>query len=170
MADLIPVPPNPNYPAYAKRMIVCFNKTLPAVLDNNLTFIERANKVEYLLNVLTDTMNQLNGDYKALYEYVEKLYEILQQFMDSGFDDYYKEQVIAWIDQHMTWIFETIAKQVYFGLTMQGYFVAYIPQGWSDIVFDTGADYTLDTYGRLILKWDADSPYTVDQTPEKVRS
>lgn len=63
-------------------------------------------------------------------------------------------------------------KQVYFGLTDDtysggtGYFVAYIPDSWSEIVFDTGAVYGLDTYGRLILRWDADSPYSVEQTPE----
>ena len=170
MATPVPVPPSPQYPNVLKPLLFCWQKTLPMVLDDGLSYIERVNKMNYLLNEMTKTLNLLGTDLKAWADYVEQLYEILKQFMESGFDDYYKQQVIEWIDQHLTWLFTTIARQVYFGLTLEGYFAAYIPDGWSDIVFDTGANYTLDTYGRLILRWDADSPYTVNQTAEKVRS
>ena len=170
MATPVPVPPSTQYPNVLKPLLFCWQKTLPMVLDDGLSYIERVDKMNYLLNEMTKTLNLLGADLKAWADYVEQLYEILKQFMESGFDDYYKQQVIEWIDQHLTWLFTTIARQVYFGLTLEGYFVAYIPDGWSDIVFDTGADYTLDTYGRLILRWNADSPYTINQTPEKVRS
>lgn len=60
---------------------------------------------------------------------------------------------------------------IFFGLTEDGYFVAYIPDSWNSIVFDTGADYTLDTYGRLILRMDVSGSEhdDVDQTTEIVR-
>ena len=49
-------------------------------------------------------------------------------------------------------------RMVFFGLTLDGYFVAYIPDGtgWDDIVFDTGAVYGTNEYGRLILLMDVD--------------
>lgn len=167
-----PVPPMPilPYPPEERPFRYCVQMALPAVYGDELDFYSLLAKVVKQLNDLVTSNNMLNEDMKALYEFVEQLRNIMDEFMATGFDDYYKQQVIAWIDSHLTWLYTTIVKQVYFGLTLEGYFVAYIPDGWSDIVFDTGADYTLNTYGRLILKWDADSPYTVNQTPEKVRS
>lgn len=118
---------------------------------------------------------------KKLVEYVESMQEFsnetadavrelqvqFQKFLESGFDDYYEDQVRQWISENLDYIFTMVAKQVYFGLNEQGYFVAYVPQGWSDIIFDTGMDYSLDTYGRLILRWNVNgSTFTVDQTPE----
>lgn len=100
-------------------------------------------------------------------EDLEELEEQFQKFQESGFDDYYAAQVETWIDEHLTYVFENVAKQVYFGLNEQGYFVAYIPDGWDDIIFDTGMQYGVDTYGRLILRWDVDnSGETVNQRPE----
>lgn len=167
-----PVPPMPilPYPPEERPFRYCVQMALPAVYGDELDFYSLLAKVVKQLNDLVASNNMLNEDMKTLYEFVEQLRNIMDEFMATGFDDYYKQQVIAWIDSHLTWLYTTIVKQVYFGLTLEGYFVAYIPDGWSDIVFDTGADYTLGTYGRLILRWDADSPYTVNQTPEKVRS
>lgn len=103
-------------------------------------------------------------------EDIEELQELFKQFQESGFDDYYREQIEQWVNDNLDSIFETYSRGVYFGLNQEGRFVAYIPESWSEIVFDTGADYTLDTYGRLILRMDVDSPYDhVDQTPEVVR-
>lgn len=101
---------------------------------------------------------------------IDWLMEQFELFKEHGFDDYYLEQVEKWIDNHLTWIFTEVAKQVYFGINEQGYFVAYIPDGWDDIVFDTGMVYGEDTYGRLILRWDVDnSGETVNQRPENWR-
>lgn len=171
MANM-PVPPMPilPYPPEERPFRYFVQMALPAVYGDELDFYSLLAKVVKQLNDLVSSNNMLNEDMQTLYEFVKQLRDIMDEFMATGFDDYYKEQVIAWINSNLTWLFTTIARQVYFGLTLEGYFVAYIPDGWSDIVFDTGADYTLDTYGRLILKWDADSPYTVDQTPVKVRS
>ena len=46
-------------------------------------------------------------------------------------------------------------KMVWFGLTQDGYFVAYIPDSWDEITFDTGMIYSEDSYGCLMLKWES---------------
>lgn len=98
---------------------------------------------------------------------ISELQNLFEQFMESGFDDYYAEQIEQWVNENLDSIFQTYAKQVYFGINEQGYFVAYIPDSWDDIVFDTGMMYGVDTYGRLILRWDVDnSGETVNQRPE----
>lgn len=103
----------------------------------------------------------LNQDTAAIRE----LQAAFQKFMESGFDDYYKEQVIAWIDAHMQEIIESMLhKMVFFGLTSDGYFCAYIPESWDEITFDTGAVYGRSDYGRLILRFDAEGHGVIDNT------
>lgn len=98
---------------------------------------------------------------------IVELKALFDKFMQSGFDEYYAKQVEAWIDKNLKFIFDHTVKQVYFGLNEQGYFVAYIPESWDDIIFDTGIVYGSDTYGRLILRWDVDnSGESVNQRPE----
>lgn len=89
-------------------------------------------------------------------EEVEQLQEDFAKFQESGFEDYYEQQLQAWIEANVTYLFQTLASQVYFGITDDGYFCAYIPESWSDITFDTGAVYGRSDYGRLILRFTAD--------------
>jgi hypothetical protein len=85
---------------------------------------------------------------------INKLTELFKQFQASGFDDYYAEQIRQWVVDNMSTIISDAVKMVFFGLTDDGYFCAYIPDSWRDIVFDTGASYAnQSTYGRLILSY-----------------
>lgn len=93
---------------------------------------------------------------------VEQLQSEFEEFKESGFFDYYAEQLEKWIKDNAAFLFTTLAKQVFFGLTMDGYFCAYIPDGWEDITFDTGAVYGRSDYGRLILRFSADG--AIDNT------
>lgn len=105
---------------------------------------------------------------------IAELQDAFQKFMESGFDNYYAEQIEKWINDNMADIISQSIKMVFFGLTKDGYFTAYIPDSWSEIVFDTGAVYGTKEYGRLILlynvngvEWDdstgnGDLPYLSD--------
>lgn len=122
-----------------------------------------AGLIEYC-NTLCDNINLLDSD-------IDKLAEEFEKFKESGFDDYYAEQVAKWIDEHLQYIFENVAKQVYFGLTydpdnpqLDGHFCAYVPDSWSDIEFDTGYQYGKFDYGRLILRFNADGSGVIDNT------
>lgn len=137
---------------------------LPAVFDDSLSYYELVCKVSDKLNEVIDSNNELAGHVADNAADIKELQELFQKFIDSGFDDYYKTQVNAWIDEHLKWIFATVAKQVYFGLTSDGYFCAYIPDGWQDIVFDTGMVYGRSDYGRLILKFDVEGEGVIDNT------
>lgn len=169
MPDIVPGYVEPIFPETLTPFKMFCQKVLPAVYDDSLSYYELLCIVVEYLNKTMANVNSLNDDVKFISKQLSEIYDLLGKFIESGFDDYYKEQVESWIDSHLTWIFNNVVRQVYFGLNLEGYFVAYIPDGWDDIIFDTGANYELDTYGRLILRWDADSPYTVNQTPEKVR-
>ena len=120
-------------------------------------------KVEHYLDYIAGLMNEWNIEFSE--EMQEELTEIWNA-VNNGLEGAAQE----WVAKNLKWVFTHVAKQVYFGLNLEGYFVAYIPDGWDDIIFDTGMVYGLDTYGRLILRWDSDSPYdNVNQIPEIVR-
>jgi len=96
---------------------------------------------------------------------IDALENEFEEFRESGFLDYYEQQLDEWINANMPEIIGKYIRMVFFGINMDGYFVAYIPDGtgWDDIVFDTGANYEMPDYGRLILRYEVDAPYNVQQ-------
>lgn len=66
------------------------------------------------------------------------------------------EGIRQWIADNFYDIVGLMIKTVWFGLTDTGYFVAYIPDSWRDVVFrTTGYDYQNDLqpeYGHLVLQ------------------
>lgn len=64
------------------------------------------------------------------------------------------EGIYKWLQENALELIGSLATMVWFGITDDGYFVAYIPESWDDIVFGTTG---LDTiipgyeYGRLVL-------------------
>lgn len=147
-----------------------FNGVVPQLYWNVKSAEQRYHLICQKLHKLICYTDKITDSVNTLDDELETLANEFLQFKESGFYDYYAEQIEQWIQDNLPYIYETTIRQVYFGLNEQGYFVAYIPESWNDIQFDTGSDYTLDTYGRLILRMDVDSlNESVVQTPEVVR-
>lgn len=106
-------------------------------------------------NLTSEEVAQLQADFK--------------QFQESGFEDYYAQQIEAWVNANVANIFEQYAKLVLFGLDDEGHFVAYVPDSWSEIWFDTIADYQDPNYGCLVLCWDGDGQNVDPQGPSSNR-
>ena len=111
-----------------------------------LTICKQIHKLVCYADMLSD---KINVDHLHL----EELQELFDKFMESGFDDYYAEQVEKWINDHLEYIYRYTIKQIYFGLTEDGYFVAYIPESWEDITFDTIMNFSDPNYGALTLSY-----------------
>lgn len=142
-------------------------KVLPAVYDDSLSYYELLAKVIEKLNEVITLVDSESNAFQELADAIEELQDMFEDFKDGGFEEYYEELLDKWITENMTPIIEKAMKMVWFGLTMDGHFVAYIPDSWKDITFDTGYDETLNTYGRLILRYYVDNEgEIVDQTPE----
>ena len=112
--------------------------------------IDYLNQVADQVNLDTDAIAKLEADFKA--------------FVEHGFDDYYREQIEKWFEANAWQIYKLLAKQVFFGLTDDGYFCAYVPDSWAEITFDTGAVFGRSDYGRLCLKFDAIGEGVIDNT------
>lgn len=143
-----------------------FTPTIPKLYWDVKSQEQRILNLFDLLNKLVCYCDNMGLQIDVNAQDIQEIRDYVNEFLTSGFDDALAEKIAKWIDDHLQFIFTHTIRQVYFGLTQDGHFVAYVPDSWSDIVFDTGAVYGLDTYGRLILRWDADSPYSVEQTPE----
>lgn len=116
--------------------------------------------VERLCGHASDICDQTNLNTTDIAE-LKKRFE---EFVEHGFDDYYAQQIEKWFEDNAWKIYERVAKQVFFGLTSDGYFCAYVPESWREIEFDTGAIYGTEEYGRLILRFAADGHGVIDNT------
>lgn len=137
-------------------------KILPAVFDDSLSYYELICKLVEKINEIIKQVNSFDLQY--LQDEIDKLNEEFEKFKESGFDDYYAAQIEKWINDNLLTLWKAFVKQVFFGLTSDGYFCAYVPDSWSDITFDTGAIYSTPSYGRLILRFDADGCGVIDNT------
>ena len=137
---------------------------LPAVYDDSLSYYELLAKVVDKLNSVIDNANVMSDAIKDNAEAIKELQELFQKFQESGFDDYYRAQIEQWVKDNMENIIRDSIKMVFFGLTDDGYFCAYIPDSWSDLTFDTGMNYGTYTYGRLIIRMETDGSRVIDNT------
>ena len=83
----------------------------------------------------------------------EQLYEML---MSGDLPAGVQEGINKWMELHAIDVVGQLVKMVFFGLD-DGYFVAYIPESWDDIIFNTtGYDIAIadvPDYGHLVLSY-----------------
>ena len=81
-------------------------------------------------------------------EEVETTLELYSNLLDgkiNDFDNIILDKTEKWLSNNMEDILTQSIQTVWFGLTDDGYFMAVIPENWSEIDFDTSED------GHLIL-------------------
>lgn len=125
---------------------------------------QRIKHICYEIDKIIAYANMLGVNINATHDDVVKLQELFQKFQDQGLAELYEKLLQQWVDDNMERIILRAIKFVYFGLTNDGYFCAYIPDSWDEITFDTGAVYGRSDYGRLILKMQTDSPNSINNT------
>lgn len=85
---------------------------------------------------------------------IDELEAILEAIVNGNLPEGMREGIRKWLEANALDLIGELVKMVFFGITDDGYFVAYIPESWSDIIFETTG---LDTiipgyeYGRLVL-------------------
>ena len=144
--------------------ITQFTPTIPKFywdVDSQEQGIKQLAKI---VNKCVEYIDDVSEEFEQNSKDIKELQELFKQFMESGFDDYYAKQIEQWFKDNAWNIYKLIAKQVFFGLTDDGYFCAYVPDSWAEVTFDTGAVYGTEQYGRLILRYDADGHGIIDNT------
>lgn len=70
-----------------------------------------------------------------------------------------KQAILDWCEHHLTDLVGATIHNVFFGLTDDGHFVAYIPDSWDDITFNTTyydiilTEHPEYNYGHLVLSY-----------------
>ena len=92
--------------------------------------------------------------HQAEYEELKALYDMI---IAGNFPDSIKHAFASWMNANALDLVGEMVKLVIFNITDDGYFVAYIPESWDDILFGTTG---LDTgipgydYGHLVLSYE----------------
>ena len=121
-------------------------KVLPLVYDESLSYYEVLCKVVKYINDLIDSDREIIEDINELRT---ELAEV-QSWIDSF--DY--APLLATVEEMVQ---KYLTAGVYFGITDNGYFCAYIPRSWQNVKFNTtGLDIFTDLqpdYGHLVLSY-----------------
>lgn len=142
-------------------LLWCIARTLPAVYDSGLSNIEILSKVLHAVNDLIENNNEFIKELNAaevniteLQQQVAQLQQDIEDVKNGEYVTLYLDSIINWIDANLQCLVARVVKFVCFGLTQDGHFVAYIPETWKFLTFDTKLDPTdMSTYGRLIINW-----------------
>lgn len=98
-------------------------------------------------------VNEWKNEFEKAYEGLKKIYD---QIAAGNLPEEIKESLYKWTEENAINIVGNIVKSVFFGLTDSGYFIAYIPDSWDDITFNTtGYDTIVQGigYGHLTLSY-----------------
>lgn len=113
-------------------------------------------------NVATydETINALNQWIETNTPRLEELEAFMEAMQSaSTLPEGVKQAIYDWCAANLVNLVGNTIKAVFFGLTDDGHFVAYIPDSWEDITFNTSDyDITLDGhpevgFGHLILSY-----------------
>lgn len=115
--------------------------------------IQRLREVIEFLKAKAQQIEGNSENIKDLQARVKKLENLIQQIQDGGFDELYLAAVEKWLAFNLPQMVRDLVKYVVFGLSLDGYFVAVIPEAWDFIMFDTIANPDSDLYGHLVLQW-----------------
>lgn len=126
---------------------------LPSLYWDVYSAEQRWKAISKLLKKLCDYIGYMGDEINVDRDTLNRLVEDFEKFKESGFIDYYEEQINQWISENLPTILKSVLQGgVYFGLDENGYFMAYIADQLL-LDFDTIADYSDDAYGRLVIKY-----------------
>ena len=124
---------------------------------NNSTEVRNLDWIIKHFNEFIESINSIDGWIEQHEKEFNDLKKIIDDFNNGKFTDDFIESLKSWIVNNVNDLISYAIKNVWFGLTDSGYFVAYIPDSWNDIIFNTiGYDIDIEdeeNYGRLALSY-----------------
>ena len=126
---------------------------LPSLYWDVYSAEQRWKAMGELIKKLCEYVEYMGGEINVDRDTINQLLEDFEKFKESGFDDYYKEQIEQWISDNLVTVMQALLNQgIFFGLTDDGYFCANVLLQLT-IYFDTIMDYSSDDYGKLTLTY-----------------
>ena len=105
-----------------------------------------------------DTLNEWKAEheqeYKDLLAHVDAIQAWIDGLEDGDIPQALLDGLATWIDNNIEDLIGRNIRYVWFGLTNDGYFAAYMPDSWPELWFDTVMDFSSEYYGHLLIKYD----------------
>ena len=115
---------------------------------------------DWLLKKMKELLSFMENIDARLDEYeqgYQELKQLIEDIESGNFPDSVKEAFYNWMSENALELVGSLVKSVFFGLTDDGYWVAWIPDSWDDIQFNTtDLDIFLTLmpeYGHLVLSY-----------------
>lgn len=86
-------------------------------------------------------------------EAIKELQDAFQKFMESGFDDYYAEQVAQWVCENMSYIVARTMCFFSFYIDDEGHVCCDIPNNWQFLNISWDMNYGSDSFGQIEMEW-----------------
>lgn len=96
----------------------------------------------------------INVKMEQLQNTVQECYEEIEKIKNGDYIEVYVQALANWIDNNLQVMVSKVVKYVWFAINENGYFVAYIPDKWDFIDFNTELDPDNEDYGKLALEWE----------------
>ena len=125
-------------------------------LDTFKTQVNNEN-AQFKTDITTQQNNyQNNIDVKIaqLNTTVQECYNEVQKLINGEYIETYVQALATWIDNNLQVMVSKIVKYVWFEINEDGYFIAWIPDTWDFIDFDTEMNPDSEDYGKLALLWE----------------
>lgn len=110
-----------------------FNNEYPYTDFHELNLSWVIKKIKELFTRL-EVMEEWRKQHEDEYAQLKKLYD---QVMSGNFPPSIVAAFEDWMRRNALDLVGELVKMVFFGITTDGYFVAYIPESWDDITFGT---------------------------------
>lgn len=101
-----------------------------------------------------EVINKLNQWIEENDPKIDEILSFMKQLENGYIPPGLKESIYNWATDNLIPIIAKVLRNVYFGLTNDGYFCAFIPQSWNWVTFDTITDFSDPLYGHLVLQYD----------------
>lgn len=118
-------------------------------------FLKVANYVKSTADEMNTWKAAHEKEYKELLAHVDAIQRWIDGLEDGDIPEALLEGLRNWIDANLQELIGRNIRYTWFGLTDDGYFVAYMPESWQELWFDTVMDFDDDYYGHLLIKYDA---------------
>lgn len=134
---------------------MAFNYEFPYTdpnLYNDDWLLSRVKELKAQLEELEDWKTQWQDEYN-------KFMELVAQIESGNFPPSIRNAFYKWMRENANSLVGELVHNVFFAITDDGHFVAYIPDSWSDIIFNTTyydivlSDHPEYKYGHLVLSY-----------------
>lgn len=126
---------------------------LPSLYWDVYSAEQRWKAIGKLLKKLCDYIEYMGDETNIDRDTINQLLDDFDKFKESGFFDYYAEQIEQWIRDNFGEVMKDVLNQgVFFGLTDDGYFCANVAYQLA-FELDTIANYSDENYGHLTIKY-----------------